>query len=196
MALFFFPLAKLCWPVFSYQLFLICFSVVIITWFGLLSLSLTSAKSLSLDLKVFAGSLTVIRSGESIKTAGIDWEPKTRSWESALIHGQSKQNKKKADLRWLGSALPYPPLCQIRTLISPQSGIPVWSGGEFTGEGGLAWRLLDVSVCGPKGASCDESQGFYNLKHWQASSPSIRGSRVSFLCFIQANFHTVTADVC
>lgn len=37
-----------CWPVFIYQVFLICLSLVIITWFGLLLLSLTSAKSLSL----------------------------------------------------------------------------------------------------------------------------------------------------
>lgn len=45
----FFPLAKLCWPIFIYQVFLICFFfLVIITWFGLLLLSLTSAKSLSL----------------------------------------------------------------------------------------------------------------------------------------------------
>lgn len=44
----------------------------------------------------------------------------------------------------------------------------VWNScvewGGFTREAGLAWRLLDVSVCGPKGASRDESQGFYNLK--------------------------------
>lgn len=128
---FFFPLAKLCWPIFIYQVFLICFSLVIITWFGLLLLSLTSAKSLSL----WSESLCrLIDCNEIWRIHKDGWDLTGSRKRGAgnqphFTDGANKIKKKKADLRWLGSALHYPPLCQIRTLISPQSGIPVWSWG-------------------------------------------------------------------
>ncbi len=127
----FFPLVKLCWPVFIYQVFLICFSLVIINWFGLLSLSLTSAKSLSL----WSESLCrLIDCNEIWRIHKDGWDltgsRKPELGISRISRTEQKKKKKKADLRWLGSALPYPPLRQIRTLISPQSGIPVWSRGD------------------------------------------------------------------
>lgn len=163
-----FPLAKLCWPVFIYQ-----GCLVIISWFAIFVFArfLTVSPVFYFDLKVFAGSLTVMRSGESIKTAGI--------WLGAEKHGPGNQPhftdeankiKKRSQMTWQRFALPT-------SSPDPNINFPtVWNScvkrGEIAGGRGLAWRLLDVSVFGPKGPSCDESQGFYNLKRWQASSPS------------------------
>lgn len=68
------------------------------------------AKVFHFDLKVFAASLTVMRSGESIKTAGI-WRgaEKVQAGNRQHFTGANKIEKKETISDGLASALPYPP---------------------------------------------------------------------------------------
>lgn len=138
----------------------------------------SEAELFHFDLKVFAASLTVMRSGESVRTAGI-WRRAEKLRPGNRQRAQTKSKKEREeeeDLRWLGKRFAVTP---PSSRLHPSVNFPnVWDSRV----GG--WRCGGGRV-GTEAAGCFSLQQrpqtkrrrFCNLTSWLPSSPLISQSR-------------------